>query len=125
MRGSGPAALSDPEEQRARPMYAGDLPGDLGQRTEAPAPILEAFLKDDDRVHVLVPLANQLGARPQCDGRSGTRSALLVSAFGKRAQLSPDAQAQTAVRLFLDFVGNSTHQQITAQPGRRRHSIEL
>jgi hypothetical protein len=39
-------------------------------------------------------------------------------------QSSLDAEAQAAVSLFLNLVGDPTDQQIAAQPDRRRRSIQ-
>src|SRR6266849_11122047 len=73
---------------------------------------------------VSMPFANQLGARLHRDSWSGSRSVPLVSAFGERMQSSLDAEAQAAVSLFLNLVGDPADQQVAAQPGRRRRSIQ-
>src|SRR5882762_1038059 len=75
-------------------------------------------------MRVLMPFANQLGARLQLDGGSGGGSAPLIGAFGKSPQPALYGEAQAALSAFLNPVGDATDQQIAAQPGRRRHSIQ-
>src|SRR6266849_8284032 len=73
---------------------------------------------------VLMPFANQLGSRPQRDGRCGGQSARLIRAFRESTQPAPYGKAQATESTFLKPVGDATNQQIAAQPGGRRRSIQ-
>src|SRR6266849_2645108 len=75
-------------------------------------------------MRVLMPFANQLGARPQRGGGCGGQSARLIRAFRESTQPALYGKAQAAVSAFLNPVRDATDQQIAAQPGRRRHSIQ-
>src|SRR5712691_8137482 len=76
-------------------------------------------------MRVLTPFANQLGARLQQNGSRLGQLVALVRAFGKSTQSALGREAQAAVSAFLNPVGDATDQQIAAQPGRRRRSIQL
>jgi hypothetical protein len=90
-------SLAYPEKARSRPRHAGNPPGDPGQRGITLASILEPVVENADRVHLLMPFANQLGARPQRDDRRCPCPAALVGALAKRTQPPLGAEAQAAV----------------------------
>src|SRR5437879_2014256 len=94
-------SLADPEKQRPRPVRAGDPPGDPRQRAVALALILEPIGEDTDRMRVLMPFANQLGARLQRDGGCGGQSARLIRAFRESTQPAPCGKAQATESAFL------------------------
>ena len=71
-----------------------------------------------------MPLANQFGAGLQRNCRRGSPPASLVRAFAQQAQHSLGAEAEPAMGMFLNPVGDPTEQQITAQPGWRRGSVQ-
>src|SRR5438105_7711599 len=101
-------SLADPEKQRARPVHAGDPPGDLRKRAVALALILDRIGEDADRMRVLMPFANQLGARLQRDGGRGGQSARVIRAFRESTQPPLYGKAQATESAFLNPVGDAT-----------------
>src|SRR5271166_1311271 len=117
-------ALPEAEEPRPRPMSAGNLPRDHGERGVAPTAPFETIVADKHGMGDASPFAHEPGAGLQRNWWCGLAHVAFLGFLVQVLQLAQDRFGEAAERPLLEFVADSAHQEITRQPHGRRRPME-